>query len=144
MILILSGEGPTDLGACAKTRWQDKWDSICHGFTRGGHSCGVGMLPKPKSEAWLLALVQKLVPAAAAKLEALPGNDAAPHSAKVRLVQAMGQAYSAQEWCEWVGQDHIDLSYLEHLPSFVCFYQQLIAALAQVMAQVSASPPARN
>jgi hypothetical protein len=85
-----------------------------------------------KSEAWLLALVQKPMLADAAKLEDLPGNDAAPQSAKARLAHAMGQAYSAKQRGEWLDQDRVDLSYLGGLPSFASFHQQLTAALAQV------------
>jgi hypothetical protein len=130
--------------SAAKSQWQDKWNSIWHGFASRNYPRGVPMLPKPKSEAWLLGLVQQRgqrVTADCAALENLSGNDAAPNSAKTQLAQAMSEPYSAEQWCEWLEQDTGDLRSLESMPAFARFHQQLMAALAQAMTRTVAQNP---
>lgn len=127
-----------------KSQWQDKWNSICHGFASSNYPRGVPMLPRPKSEAWLLGLVQQAGQTGAtgcAALENLSGNDAAPNSAKTQLAQAMNGPYSAEQWCEWLEQGSVDLDSLESMPAFARFHQQLMAALALAMTGTAVPPP---
>ena len=67
-----------------RTEWQEKWDSICDGFKAAKFERGVPMLPKPKSEAWLLCAWGKNYVSCDA-LEDAPGNDASPNSLKKQL-----------------------------------------------------------
>lgn len=69
--------------------WDDKWKSMEDGFARSGFAHGVPMLPKPKSEAWLLC---NALPHARsyANLEDISGNDDSPKSAKSQLKNALG------------------------------------------------------
>ncbi len=128
--------------SAARSQWQDKWNSICHGFASRNYPCGVPMLPKPKSEAWLLGLVQgQKGTADCAALEHLSGNDAAPDSAKTQLAQVINGQYSAEQWCEWLEQASIDLRSLETMPAFARFHQQLMAALAQAINRTAAPNP---
>jgi hypothetical protein len=62
-------------------QWQSKWDSMVSGFSSVAFEFGVPMLPKPKSEAWLLCAGQTARHSHAA-LEAISGNDDSPKSAK--------------------------------------------------------------
>ncbi len=41
-------------GSRSKDEWQEKWDSIVRGFALEDYNFGVPMVPRPKSEAWLL------------------------------------------------------------------------------------------
>ena len=41
-------------GSRSKDEWQEKWDSIVRGFALEDFNFGVPMVPRPKSEAWLL------------------------------------------------------------------------------------------
>lgn len=41
-------------GSNSKDEWQEKWDSIKRGFLLENYTYGVPMVPRPKSEAWLL------------------------------------------------------------------------------------------
>ena len=69
--------------------WQSKWDSMVNGFASADFVFGVPMLPKPKSEAWLLCATQKGCHPHAA-LENISGNDKSPNSAKEQLDKAFG------------------------------------------------------
>lgn len=108
--------------------WASKAKSIADGFNRAQYVRGVAMLPKPKSEAWLLCAAQHQTPHDCAKLEDLPGNDDAPYSAKQRLNQALGQHLSATELYEWVKNIKPDFGHLNAMPSFAHFNEDLNSA----------------
>jgi hypothetical protein len=108
--------------------WASKAKSIADGFKRAQYNRGVAMLPKPKSEAWLLCVAKNQTPHDCAKLEDLPGNDAAPYSAKQQLNQAHGRHLSATELYEWVKQSKPDFDHLNAMPSFARFNKDLNSA----------------
>ena len=100
------------------------------GFGGAGLLSGVPMLPKPKSEAWLLCAVQERPYEHCSKLEELPGNDNSPKSVKKIFQErrdALGNAACtlACRNCEAcvIRADRIDM------PSFKRFAQDLDAAL---------------
>ncbi|MFS2224644.1 hypothetical protein [Pantoea sp. B65] len=69
--------------------WQDKVNSIRQGFRDAGLGrCGVAMVPKPKSEAWMLCVLRDNYQQCA-RLENLSGNDDSPDSAKAQLKAAL-------------------------------------------------------
>lgn len=78
--------------SAANTLWHNKWQSMCEGFKRAEFERGVGMLPKPKSEAWLLCAIKNNYQHCAV-LEDLSGNDKAPNSAKRLLGMTGAEAY---------------------------------------------------
>ncbi|HEX05203.1 MAG TPA: hypothetical protein ENH10_08645, partial [Bacteroidetes bacterium] len=55
--------------------WENKRDSIVRGFDKEGFSSGVPMVPKPKSEAWLLCAVKSTPYQHCKTLENESGND---------------------------------------------------------------------
>ena len=66
--------------------WLDKYSSIKSGFLCENFLIGVPMLPMPKSEAWLLYLLEpQNTRKSCDYYENLPGNDNAPLSAKILL-----------------------------------------------------------
>lgn len=78
--------------------WQAKYDSMLAGFAAEGFDDGVAMLPKPKSEAWLLcALKPQALYQHCARLEDASGNDRSPNSLKNQLSQALNGKTSADE-----------------------------------------------
>ncbi|WP_175714916.1 hypothetical protein [Burkholderia ambifaria] len=88
--------------------WNRKLTSIMQGFSRSGHTRSVPMLPKPKSEAWLLCAAKDNPYQGCDVLEDLPGNDAALNSAKSRLDAALDGRSSAGEICAWLSDSEFD------------------------------------
>jgi hypothetical protein len=113
--------------------WQDKWNSAKEGFRRSGlGERGVPMIPKPKSEAWLLCAVKNNYQHCAA-LEDLSGNDGAPNSAKTQLEQAMNGQSSTQAQVGWLVDNGFDSdSVAAQMPSYQGFKRAMQNALAAV------------
>lgn len=109
--------------------WYSKFKSMNDGFRRAGYSRGVAMLPKPKSEAWLLCLARSQKGGDCAKLENLPGNDDSPNSAKQQLDAALGQHLHAAQLVDWIKQCQPDFEHLSTMPSFASFRISMKAAL---------------
>jgi hypothetical protein len=119
----------SDGTASAKaSTWGDKWQSIGDGFRSADFQHGVPMLPRPKSEAWLMAIASPNRQDCSG-LEDLSGNDASPNSAKARLAAWMPTLNSAEEWCDWVqaqgDMGGLVLQRLSTMPSFNWFYGEL-------------------
>jgi hypothetical protein len=112
-------------------QWQVKWDSMMNGFQMAEYDYGVPMIPKPKSEAWLLCLHQQHQNCE--KLESISGNDASPHSAKNRLEVAMNGDASAENVSYWLQEQCVDMNKLCTLPSFNAFYQRINHVIDQVL-----------
>lgn len=104
--------------------WQVKWDSIVSGFNAVGFELGVPMLPKPKSETWLLCAT-KQSNHSYANLEEISGNDNSPNSAKMQLDKTLGSHFSASELASWCQSNPVDWSQLRTMPSFAAFVSRL-------------------
>lgn len=109
-----------------RNNWEQKVNAVLAGFNFVNKANGVPMIPRPKSEAWLLAYYQKNLPNQYAynkpeRFEDYSGNDASKNSLKKLLQQAFKgeeNPYSqidAQE-IDW---DRIDM------PSFNRFKERL-------------------
>lgn len=103
--------------------WQSKWDSMLAGFKAAEFDFGVPMVPKPKSEAWLLCATQQGNHSHAA-LEGISGNDKSPNSAKVQLDQFFGEHQSAAQLADWCQTNPVDWSKLMTMPSFKAFSER--------------------
>jgi len=68
-----------------KGLWEDKVASIENGFKIGGFIKGVAMIPKPKSEAWLICALKDKPYQQCEKLEDWSGNDKATNNLKDKL-----------------------------------------------------------
>lgn len=115
-----------------KTLWADKLQSMRDGFTFVECRTGVPMVPKPKSEAWLLCAAQPGLQNCE-PLESVSGNDASPNSAKAQLEAEFGQHKSGEELCDWLIDCPADLERLQTMPSFLAFKQDLDLALDNVL-----------
>lgn len=114
-----------------KVLWEAKQKSMQNGFNRSELSKrGVPMIPKPKSESWLLCAVANGYQHCAA-LEDLPGNDDAKHSAKKQLHEALNRKSTSQDQVDWLdtnGFDHDRVA--ANMPSYQAFKNSMAAALA--------------
>lgn len=119
--------------AAAASDWSDKWQSMRSGFQRAGLGArGVPMLPKPKSEAWLLCAVANAYQHCQA-LEDLPGNDDSPHSAKMQLQAALGGDASTEAQLNWLAEHGFDhQAVAADMPSYQQFKASLAAAIDEV------------
>jgi len=107
--------------------WRDKWNSMKQGFLRAQFERGVPMLPKPKSEAWLLCAAKPNPYQNCADLEnALSGNDDSPNSAKKQLGDILPDT-SAEGLKTWV-ETALDIDRID-MPSFNQFKQSLEKAI---------------
>lgn len=110
--------------------WTDKWQSMHDGFLRSGFKHGIPMLPKPKSEAWLLC---RVATGSCASLENMSGNDDSPNSAKARLDAALGGHLSGEELADWLMLHPLDTDRASSMPSFKAFQDALECALDGVL-----------
>lgn len=81
--------------------WQAKYDSMLQGFDAENFAYGVAMVPKPKSEAWLLCALKSDSPYQyCAGFEQASGNDDSPNALKKQLDAALQGQTSADELAE--------------------------------------------
>ncbi len=91
-----------------KQQWEEQWCSFEAGFAEAEYSNWIGLLARPKSEAWLLCGMQEHPYQNCAKLENMPGNDASPKAPKRVLAEAAtkrGIGTTALELADWVRQN---------------------------------------
>lgn len=108
-----------------RCRFEKKWESMESGFAREEFVYGIPMIPKPKSEAWLLCAFNTTPYQACAKLEELSGNDASPYSAKSKLDQrltALGKTLN--DLPDMVQKGSVDAARID-MPSFNMFRDRL-------------------
>lgn len=109
--------------------WQDKVNSIQQGFhdSRLG-ARGVAMVPKPKSESWMLCVLRDNYQHCT-RLEDLSGNDSVINSAKMQLNDVLdGDATTASQVNCLVDRG-IDTDLLASvMPSYESFHQNIVTA----------------
>jgi hypothetical protein len=109
--------------AAPRNLWEQKFESIRAGFQRAEFEAGVAMVPRPKSEAWLLCALKEHAYQHCEALEDAPGNDNSPNALKARLHARMGGA-NAEEQAEWVRSGQVDPASIG-MPSFAAFVAEL-------------------
>jgi hypothetical protein len=118
--------------SAARSLWQDKFNSIVLGFEDAEFGCGVPMVPKPKSETWLLCALKENPYAHCVALEDESGSDNSPNSLKVQLDAVIGHHASSEELADWVREGRIDAGRIV-MPSFQAFSNELNRALDSVL-----------
>lgn len=115
-----------------------KWKSIVDGFRAAEFDLGVPMVPKPKSEAWLLCALKEDAYQHCAGLEdSLSGNDNAPDSAKQQLLQRLAdRGEGTKDLIAMIEQGEVLLNRI-NMPSF----QQFRDRLEEVTQQMFGGPP---
>lgn len=124
-ILFRDSDGTASAG---RGLWRDKFNSMVRGFDEEGCRRGVPMVPKPKSEAWLICAVKENPYEACAALEDRSGNDNAPWPLKDELAVLLDGATSRTEICDMMRDGAIDASRID-MPSMTAFKDALQAAL---------------
>lgn len=109
-----------------RAEWAGKFTSIENGFQVAGFPSGVPMVPRPKSEAWMLCglLKRENKGGDCSWLEDEPGNDASPNSLKTRLEQKLGYQPTTERQAELVSSGVIDPELID-LSSFKAFRDAL-------------------
>ena len=82
------------------------------------------MLPKPKSEAWIIAGMTGDLNHGGKKLEDWSGNDKSPNSLKGELEKMLDDYPSAETQCEMVRSRKVDYEKIK-LPRFTAFKNRL-------------------
>lgn len=81
-VLFRDSDGTASAG---RGLWPDKRQSMADGFVEERFSRGVPMIPKPKSEAWIICAVKANPYQSCEELENRSGNDDSPNSLKREL-----------------------------------------------------------
>jgi hypothetical protein len=127
MILVLfrdaDGTASSDRG-----EWKDKMESMLTGFEVEQISTGVPMIPKPKSEAWILCALRNKY-RNCGKLEDLSGNDDSPNSLKQQLEEYLGESGSRIVLNDKIDAGEIDIDQITDMPSMNAFKDRLTEVL---------------
>ena len=105
----------------SKGMWEEKVASIENGFKIEKFDRGVAMIPKPKSEAWLICTLKNRPYENCQKLEERSGNDDSPNNLKDEL-ESLG--LSSDEINEMIKDGKIDIDRID-MPSFDYFTKRL-------------------
>lgn len=105
-----------------RKEWQSKYKSILNGFTVEGFYKGVAMLPRPKSEVWLLCALKNRYQNCQKLEDESSGNDNSPKNLK-DMLNVYG--FSHEELCDMIKNDTIDVNKID-MNSFSMFKDRLI------------------
>jgi hypothetical protein len=122
-----------------RTEWQSKFTSMQRGFKDADFQSGVPMVPRPKSEAWMLCGLLKREDAGrnCNWLEDEPGNDASPRSLKGQLAKHLNcDEPTAEQQADLARSGQIDPEMID-LPSFAAFRNELDRAYANAALPLS-------
>jgi hypothetical protein len=103
--------------------WEDKWQSMLDGFDEERFNRGVPMIPKPKSEAWLICAWKEHPYLGCNDLEGRKGNDKTRKSLKKELAKLLGKEVTRELLCEKV-QNGVEMNRIT-MPSFRVFKKRL-------------------
>jgi hypothetical protein len=121
-ILFRDSDGTASAG---RGLWAEKRQSMLDGFAQEGFLRGVPMIPKPKSEAWLLCALRANPYQGCESLEDRSGNDDSPNSLKRELKEIMGEELPVTEiLCGLIEDGKIDVDRIA-MPSFGAFRSRL-------------------
>lgn len=126
-ILFRDSDGTASAG---RGVWDQKRQSMLDGFEAEQCSTGVPMLPKPKSEAWLICSLRHGNRRSCEDLEEWSGNDASPNSLKAELCRIVGEPTTREKLCELVESGRIQAARIR-MPSFDRFRDRLSEVVAQ-------------
>jgi hypothetical protein len=104
--------------------WEAKRQSMLNGFAEEGFARGVPMIPKPKSEAWIICALHENPYQGCTELEERSGNDNSPNNLKDELLELLGEPVTRQKLCELINQRAVDFIKIE-MPSFKVFRNRL-------------------
>jgi len=124
-VLFRDADGTASAG---RGNWRDKRISMINGFKVEEFVLGVPMIPKPKSEAWLLCAVKDNPYQGCENIEQESGSDKGTNPLKRQLSNALAGNDSASDLNKIV-QENIDLHEIQ-MPSFEAFKNDLNKVVA--------------
>lgn len=130
-VLFRDADGTATAG---RGDWRAKRASIIRGFADEAYEYGVAMLPKPKSEAWLLCAVKTTPYQHCPQLEDESGNDDSPNSLKKQLAAALSGNDQAEAIADMIKNRGIDVERID-MPSFNVFKEDLRAAVCRALSK---------
>jgi hypothetical protein len=119
-VLFRDSDGTASAG---RGEWHDKRESMLDGFEEEGCDKGVPMIPKPKSEAWLICAWKNHPYQGCEALEGRSGNDTSPNNLKDELDELLDEEVTADSLREKVGES-FDIDRIK-MPSFKAFRDRL-------------------
>ena len=120
-VLFRDSDGTASAG---RGLWRDKWNSMMSGFEDEGFNRGVPMIPRPKSEAWLICALKEHPYNGCDALEERSGNDNSPNSLKVELSDLCHGWPGRESMCQMVLERRVDVDQIT-MPSFTAFRLRL-------------------
>jgi hypothetical protein len=112
--------------------WSDKMRSMLTGFEVEKILTGIPMIPKPKSEAWILCALRNNYQHCA-KLEDESGNDDSPNSLKQQLEDHLGEPGTGTLLNDKIDSGEIDINRIKDMPSLTAFKNRLAEVLAELL-----------
>lgn len=132
-VLFRDADGTASAG---RGHWSDKRQSMIEGFKAGDFDLGVPMVPKPKSEAWLLCATKDNPYQHCVALENEPGNDKSENSLKDQLSASLAGNSGTGHLNQLVTDKTIDAKQID-MPSFNDFKIDLQNAVTQANGAVA-------
>ena len=120
-VLFRDADGTASAG---RGFWEEKRQSMLDGFSEEKFTLGVPMIPKPKSEAWLICALKRNPYKGCEALEKRSGNDKSPNSLKNELARLLDDAPSRESLRQLVQDKIVDI-YRIKMPSFKAFRDRL-------------------
>jgi len=131
-VLFRDSDGTASAG---RGDWQTKYDSMLQGFEAEDFSHGVAMIPRPKSEAWLLCALKPESPYQhCAAFEQASGNDDSPNSLKSQLDATCQGQTSADELAEIAKAGNIQWENID-MPSLDVFKHRVEEIVNSIIRQ---------
>ena len=120
-VLFRDSDGTASAG---RGVWPDKRKSMLDGFTEENFARGVPMIPKPKSEAWIICALKSSPYVDCETLEERSGNDDSPNSLKKELERLLGEPATRACLLGKIEDGSIDCNRIG-MPSFRLFRERL-------------------
>lgn len=124
-VLFRDSDGTASAG---RGLWKDKRSSIIEGFKAESFDFGVAMIPKPKSESWLICATKPDQYQHCAKLEDESGNDKGANPLKDQLSELLDGNSGTQDLNQLLRDKTIDVNQID-MPSFSHFRADLERAV---------------
>ena len=120
-VLFRDSDGTASAG---RGQWSNKWKSMLDGFAEENFSRGVPMIPKPKSEAWIICALKARPYVDCESLEERSGNDDSPNSLKKELERILGEPATRERLLTRIEDGSIDCHRIG-MTSFRLFRERL-------------------
>ena len=130
-VLFRDSDGTASSG---RGEWQEKRESMNNGFIAEDYDLAVAMMPKPKSEAWLICALKNNPYQGCDGLEDRSGNDDSRNPLKPEFEALLAVHPTGLSINELIAEDHIDVDRI-NMKSMNDFKADLKVAVEKVFPQ---------